>query len=175
MASSVMQRHGVYLRANNEKTHCGPVTRTYSSMKYVNIGSDNGLSPVPRQAIILNNAGLLSIETLGTHISEFVIEIFTFSLKKMHLKISPRKLRPFCLGLNVIITDFLYNQCSSSSWYVYFKLIEIQSRRYPVHKPPDFRKCLIALRWYIHDIIPNRVLHVLEPVCLLVCCLFFIN
>ena len=31
-----------------------------------------------------------------------LIEILTFSFMKMHLKVSSAKLRPFCLGLNVL-------------------------------------------------------------------------
>ena len=66
------------------------------------IGSDNGLSPGRRQAIIWNNAGILSIGLLGTNFSEILIEILTFSLKKMHLKVSSAKWQPFCLVLNVL-------------------------------------------------------------------------
>ena len=66
------------------------------------IGSDNGLSPDPRQAFILTNARLLLIGPLGTNFSEILIEILTFSLKKMHLKMSSAKRRPICLGLNVL-------------------------------------------------------------------------
>ena len=66
------------------------------------IGSDNGLSPGRRQAIIWNNAGLLLIGPLGTNFSEISIGIQTFSFKKMHLNMSSAKWRPFCLGLDVI-------------------------------------------------------------------------
>ena len=66
------------------------------------IGSDNGLAPDRRQAIIWTNAGLLLIGPLGTNFSEILIEILTFSFKKMRLKVSSAKRRPFCLGLNVI-------------------------------------------------------------------------
>ena len=48
------------------------------------IGSDNGLVPDRRHAIIWTNAGILVIGTLGTNSSE----ICTFSFKKMHLKMS---------------------------------------------------------------------------------------
>ena len=65
------------------------------------IGSDNGLSPGRRQAIIWTNAGML-IETLGTNVSEILIKICTFSLKKMILNMSCEKRRPSCLGLNVL-------------------------------------------------------------------------
>ena len=70
--------------------------------KLTTIGSDNGLSPVRRQAIIWTNAGILSNGTLGTNFSEILIEILTFSFKKMRLKVSSAKWRPFCLGLNVL-------------------------------------------------------------------------
>ena len=66
------------------------------------IGSDNGLSPDRRQAIIWTIAGILIIQTLGTNISEFLSKIHTFSLKKMHLKMSSGKWRSSCLGLNVL-------------------------------------------------------------------------
>ena len=39
------------------------------------IGSDNGLSPGRRQAIIWTNAGILLIEPLGTNFSEISVEI----------------------------------------------------------------------------------------------------
>ena len=45
------------------------------------IGSDNGLSPQRRQAIIWTNAGILLIGPLGTNFSENLIKIQTFSLK----------------------------------------------------------------------------------------------
>ena len=65
------------------------------------IGSDNGLSPGLRQAHIWTNAGILLIRPLGTNFCEISIEILTFS-KKMRLKVSSAKRRPFCLGLNVL-------------------------------------------------------------------------
>ena len=69
-------------------------------MNQVSIGSDNGLSPIRRQAIIWPSAVLLSFGPLGTSISEIIIKIWNFPSTKMHLKISPSKWRPFCLGLN---------------------------------------------------------------------------
>ena len=65
------------------------------------IGSDNGLSPGRRQAIIGTNAWILLTGTLETNFSEILSEIYTFSLMKMHLKISSAKWRPLCLGLNM--------------------------------------------------------------------------
>ena len=66
------------------------------------IGSDNGLSPGRRQAIIWNNAGILVIGHLGTYFSEILIKICTFSFKKMHLKMLSGKWWPFCLNLIVL-------------------------------------------------------------------------
>ena len=63
----------------------------------------NGLSPGRRQAIIWTNAGILLIGPWGKNFSEILIGIQTFSFKKMPLKMSSAKRRPFCLGLNVIM------------------------------------------------------------------------
>ena len=68
-------------------THWGRVTHICVSEITI-IGSDNGLSPGRRQAIIWTNAGIFFIGPLGTNFSEISIEIQTFSLKKMHLKMS---------------------------------------------------------------------------------------
>ena len=87
-------------------THWGWVTHICVS-KLTSIGSDNGLSPGRRQAIIWTNAAILLIGPLRTNFSEILIAIETFSFKKMHLKISSAKWRPFCLGLNVLkLTNF---------------------------------------------------------------------
>ena len=82
-------------------THWGRVTHICVS-KVTIIGSDNGLSPGRRQAIIWTNAGILLIWTLVTNFSEILREIQAFSWKKMHLKMASAKWRPFCLGLNVL-------------------------------------------------------------------------
>ena len=66
------------------------------------IGSDNGLAPTKRQAIIWTNAEILLIWTLGTNFSNILSEIHTFSLTKMHSKLSSAKWQQFCLDLNVL-------------------------------------------------------------------------
>ena len=81
-------------------THWGRVRHICG--KLITIGSDNGLSPDRRQAIIWTNAGLLSIGPLRTYFSENLIKILQFWLKKMHVKMSSAKWRPSCLGLNVL-------------------------------------------------------------------------
>ena len=88
-------------------THWGQVTHICVS-KLTVIGSDNGLSPDRCQAIIWANAGLLLIGPLGTNFSEILIEILTFSFKKMRLKMSSAKRRTFCLGLNMLRPDLLF-------------------------------------------------------------------
>ena len=82
-------------------SHWGRVTHI-CVIKLTIFGSDNGLSPGRRQAIICTNARILLIRTLGTNFSEILSEILTFSFTKMRLKVSSAKCRPFCLGLNVL-------------------------------------------------------------------------
>ena len=89
-------------QGHNELTHWGRVTHICVSKQTI-IGSDNGLSPGRRQAIIWTNAGILLIGTLGTNFSQILFEIRIFSFKKMGLKVSSAKWRPCCLGLNVLI------------------------------------------------------------------------
>ena len=75
-------------------THWGRATHICVG-KLTDIGSDNGLSPGRRQAIIWTNAGILLIGPLGTNFNEILIGIQTFSFKRMHLKMSSAKWRPF--------------------------------------------------------------------------------
>ena len=88
-----------HLPGVNELTHWGRVTHMCVS-KLTTIGSDNGLSPGRRQAIIWTNDGILLIRTLGKNFSEILNEIHAFSFKKMHSKMSSAKWRLFRLGLN---------------------------------------------------------------------------
>ena len=80
------------------------------------IGSDNDLSPGWRQAIIWTNAGILLIGPLGTNFGENLIEIYTFSFRQMHLKMSSGKLSPFCLGLNVLIQQNILENAVWKWW-----------------------------------------------------------
>ena len=82
-------------------THWGRVAHMCVSNPII-IGSDNGLSPSRRQAIIETNAGILIIRPLGTNFREILIEVHIFSFKKMHFKWSSGKWRPFCPGLKVL-------------------------------------------------------------------------
>ena len=91
-------------------THWGRVTHICVSNLTI-IRSDNGLSPGRCQAIIWTNARILLIGPLGTNFSDILIEILTCSFKKRRLKVSSAKWRPFCLGLNVLIS------CSENQKY----------------------------------------------------------
>ena len=95
------QNNGHFCLSLNVLTHWGRVTHICVN-KLTIIGSDNGLSPGRRQAIIWTNAGILLIGPLETNFSEILIRIQAFSFKKMHLKMSSGKWRPSCLGLNVL-------------------------------------------------------------------------
>ena len=95
-------------------------------VKLTIIGSDNGLSPGRRQAIIWTNAGILLIGPLGTNFNEILIGIQTFSFKKMHLKMSSAKWRPFFLGLNVlthwhltphVMHEYVSGSCVDHHWF----------------------------------------------------------
>ena len=105
----------------NSVTHWGRVTHLCVS-KLTITGSDNGLSPGRRQAIIWTNAGILFIGHSGTNFRLILIKIHTFSYRKIHLKVSFEKWRPFCLGLNELETPCGFNLPWSpwpriKSWY----------------------------------------------------------
>ena len=74
--------------------------------KLIITGSDNGLSPGRRQAIIWTNGGILLIQTLGANFSEILSEIHIFSFKKMYLKMLSAKQLPFCLEPQCVTTVF---------------------------------------------------------------------
>ena len=96
--------------------------------EHAKIGSDNGLSPKRRQAVIWTNAGILLIEPLGTNFKEILSEIHTFSFKKMNFKMSSGKWRPFCLGLSVLmfipmflfISQLWFKQCLAARKQIIF-------------------------------------------------------
>ena len=82
----------------NELTHWSRVTDICVT-RLTSIGSDNGLSPGRRQAIIWTNAGILLMGSSGTHFSEILVAIQTFSFKKIRLKMSSGKYLPLYPGL----------------------------------------------------------------------------
>ena len=111
--------------ANIGLTHWGWVTHICVGNLTI-IGSDNGLSPGQRQAIIWTNAGILLIGPWGTNFSEILIGIHIFSFKKIHLKMSSAKWRPLCLGLSVLMWRQQY-QCLASIRPTYIVVCEQDS------------------------------------------------
>ena len=77
--------HGHGSWAQTWVTQWGQVTHICAS-KLTITGSDNGLSPGRHQAITWTNARILLIGPLGRNFNEILIEIYTFSFRKLHLK-----------------------------------------------------------------------------------------
>ena len=127
-------------------THWGRVTHICVS-KLTIIGSDNGLSPGRRQAIIYTNAGILLIRTSGTNFGEILSEIHTFSFKKIHLQMSSAKWRPFCLGLNELtVTPWISNHMPRKVW---------DEIIYPF---PNFNGCTVEVCEWICNFIPHFII-----------------
>ena len=97
-------------------THWGRVACTCASKLNI-IASDNGLSSGRRQAIIWNTPGILLIWPIGTYFIEMLIEIHTFSFKKIHMKISSVKSRPFYFDF-----DVLNEECGNNNKRIIFRL-----------------------------------------------------
>ena len=89
-----------------------PLSAAYASVKEVNIGSGNGLSPLWRQSITRTNAGLLSFGLLGTNFNEIQTRILSFSFKKIHLKLSSAKMAAI-LSRGRWVDDMVGNVASS--------------------------------------------------------------
>ena len=87
-------------------------------MNAVSIGSDNGLSPVRRQAIIWTSVGLLSNGNLRTNFNEILIKMQNLSFTKMHLKISSAKWRPFCPGGNELMSFYTELSAAQLTSYI---------------------------------------------------------
>ena len=86
---------------NGSLTQWGRVTHIFVS-KLTIIGSDNGLVPSLRQAIIWTNAAVLLIRPFRTNFNEILTEFQIFPFNKMQLKMSSLKFRtsrPQCVKL----------------------------------------------------------------------------
>ena len=125
-------------------THWGRMTHICVG-KLTIIGSDNGLSPGRRQAIIRTNAGMLLIRPLGTNFNEMLIEILTFSFMKMRLKVSSAKWRPFCLGLNVLtsLEIVLGNGMKTSILFGVIIFLVTRSHKLPQHSSRNTCKFIV--------------------------------
>ena len=98
-------------------THWGRETRIWVS-KLTITASGNGLSHGRHQAIIWTNDGILSIGYLGANFSEILIEIYTFSFKKIHLKMSSKKRQPICFSLHVLTLMLYYGNVLGNNFYL---------------------------------------------------------
>ena len=67
------------------------------------IGLGNGLSPVRSQSIIRTSVGILLVRLLRTTFTKILIRMKKI-FKKMHLKMSLRKWRPFCIGFILLMS-----------------------------------------------------------------------
>ena len=137
-------------------THWGRVTHI-CVVKLTIIGSDNGLSPGRRQAIIWTNAGILLIGPLETNFIEILIGIQTFSFRKMDLKMSSAKWRLFCLGLNGLTALGLNGNDENTgnnniaeimecAWYLYNHSCPVDAlmpRQNDHHFGDDIFKCIL--------------------------------
>ena len=138
----------MYLPGANELSRWDQVMHICVSKLSI-LGSDNGLSPGRRQAIIRTNAGILLIGTLGTNFSEILGEIHTFSFKKMHLKMSSGRWWPFCLSLNVLSRWVLMRsyaiKCHDDQWWVALPII--LSCHDPHHCIDQWQGCFEVRAW----------------------------
>ena len=130
-------------------THWGWVTHICVG-KLTIIGSDNGLSLERHQAILWTNAGILLIESLGTNFSEILIEIQTFSLKKIRLKMSSTKCRLFRLGLNVLTVNvyLIFPRFVRHGYHVWFKQKYLLSKNRIIWRLNNLVFNSLAPGWY---------------------------
>ena len=95
-------------------------------------------SMVQIMACCLSGAKWLSkpmvlIGNLGTNVSEILIEIYIFSFKKMHLKMSSGKCQPFCLDYNVLTYDLLQTSLHKiESYNINFTMYGYKQRMVPL-------------------------------------------
>ena len=144
-------------------THWGRVTHIYVGKLNI-IGSDNGLSPGQRQAIIWTNDRILSIRPLATNFNETLIGIQTSSFKKMYLKMSSAKWCPFCLGLNVLKVSHVHCQSTSStSWQSWSPGSTQGSRHHPWIKAIFSIVLLAWHNWCYVEIMLNVTENILKP------------
>ena len=99
-------------------------------------GSNNGLSPGRRQAIIWTNTGILLIGPLGTHFSDILNEILTFSFQENTFEsVVWEMARAFHLGLNVLRT--VRQSFAVGGW----DGMDMCSMPCPVSKLPQIYRC----------------------------------
>ena len=114
-------------------------------MNRVSIGSDNGLLPIRHQTIICTNAGGLSIEPLGTNVSEILFKILHFSFTKMHFKLCLQKyIFHLCIHDILRIYEILTTPVNTSSAIFIMIQASIILTKY------SFIQCEEFLFYYLH-------------------------
>ena len=130
------------------------------------IGSDNGLSPGWCQTIIWSNAGILSIGPIGTIFNEILIEIHTFSFKKIHFKMSSGKWWPFCLCLNVLIYHWMPLSTVVTNQYTIVSRNQSQSRFCSLNETlmdiTCFNKFMAIISLHFHHMVWQ---HICQDIC----------
>ena len=96
-------------------THWGRVTHICVG-KLTIIGSDNGLSPGRRQAIIWTNAGILLIRPLGIKLQWNFNRNSNIFIQENALENVVCQMASICLGLNVLTLSVLH-ECQIVSFY----------------------------------------------------------
>ena len=117
-------------------THWGRVTHICVSNLTV-IGSENGLSPDRRQAIIWTNAVILIIGRLGTNFYEILSEIHTFSfIWKCRLKMALVLSRSQCVNSICRMTMACVNgkKWTSTWWSDFYKAIFVRSKIFNISR-----------------------------------------
>ena len=108
-------------------THWGREIHICASKPTI-IDSDKNFLPDRHQAIIWTNVGILLTGPLRTNFSEILIEIYMFSFKKRHLKMSGIW-RLFCLGLNMLQGQELHYH----HHHEVYRHEERETLRYPIY------------------------------------------
>ena len=140
--------------------------------KLIFIGSDNGLSPGPHEAIIWTDDGILLFGPLATSFREIIIEIQTFSLKKLLLKMSG-KWRPFCRSLNVL-NNQVYNMGKSSCPHKRRDLFTHMNFNIPVWLNPRWGRAMdenTQIPYFMFINLFVRVLNTVSNICYSETCL----
>ena len=99
------------------------------------IGSVNGLSSGLRQAIIWTSAGILLIEPSGT--IEILTKIYTFSFRKVHLKMPSGKWQPFVLYLSALKGTAFFRDIKIN--YNGIKELDVQVYAQGIDRATDFK------------------------------------
>ena len=116
------------------------------------IGSDNGLLPGWRQAIIWTNAGILLSGPLRTYFSEIWIEILIFLWKKVTFENVVYKMfissRPQCVNSLIHLIVFIHSQHKcNKEWWSWYHLLSSGSWYWCYENSEGFMISLITI-WY---------------------------